>query len=363
MLQKINLRKLAEMQAPERVFLSIYLSSPKSLPEMEKRLETIKKMVMENSVEYQSLVENKKLVEDYFDNNNFRSGGICIFCCWLLDYFKVYPLQVPIDDLIYLDSSPYIRPLATLQDEYENFAVVAADNEVTRIYLVSSATAEAEEKIKGNIKNHVKVGGWSQQRYERRRSKEFQHYTKEVTEHLTKLEKQKKFHRLILVGSKETILEIKKSLPKILIDKLIGEKSMDLKKEKHIIDREIFDLFLLEERKAERELWATIKNRFFRGEHAVVGIEEVLAAAREGRIEKVIVNRDYIQEGVRCRKCENLFAHEQNTCPSCGSNSVFKVDLVNEIVELLSITSADIDFADEIVELKEAGGIAALLRY
>jgi len=39
------------------------------------------------------------------------------------------------------------------------------------------------------------------------------------------------------------------------------------------------------------------------------------------------------------------------------------VDLVNELVELLALTSAEADFVDPIEGLTQAGEVAALLRY
>jgi hypothetical protein len=51
------------------------------------------------------------------------------------------------------------------------------------------------------------------------------------------------------------------------------------------------------------------------------------------------------------------------TCSACGSQSLFEVDVVNEIVEMLKLTGASADFADTIETLTEAGDIAALLRY
>ena len=50
-------------------------------------------------------------------------------------------------------------------------------------------------------------------------------------------------------------------------------------------------------------------------------------------------------------------------CGGCGSESLFTVDLVNEIVEMLEQSGATVDFADPMPSLTEAGGIAALLRY
>lgn len=363
MSQVIDLKRLAKMSSHDRSFLSIYLSSPESLNRIEKRIGNIRKLLKDNKDEAEHLEENVRLVKDYLERNPYRSGGLCIFCCWLLDYFETTPLNVPIEDMVCVDSSPYIRPLAELKDEYENFAVVVADNEVARIFLVASGKADSEQKIKGNIKNHVKVGGWSQQRYERKRDKELQHYAKEVVGNLEQLDEREEFRRIILVGGRETINEIRRALPDRLARQVIGEKAIDLGKGEDHVDREIFDLFFVEERKSERDLWEEIKNHYMRGEPAVIGVQDVLYASKMGRVEKAIVNRDAELEGVRCRGCEGLFDGKLEKCPHCGSVSVYGVDLLNEIVELLAVTGAQIDFVDEIQELKAVGDIAASLRY
>jgi hypothetical protein len=75
------------------------------------------------------------------------------------------------------------------------------------------------------------------------------------------------------------------------------------------------------------------------------------------------VTRDAKIAGARCRDCENLQTGTPDKCKICGSESVFKVDLVNELVELLALTSAEADFVDPIEGLINAGDVAALLRY
>jgi len=363
MSSEIDLKRLSKMSSHDRSFLSIYLSSPASLRRIEKRIEKIRRLLKDNQDESEHFEENMKLVNDYLDKYPYKSGSLCLFCCWLLDYFEAYPLNVPIEDMVCVDSSPYIRPLAELKDEYENFAVVVADNEVARIFLVASGRTDSEQKIRGNIKNHVKVGGWSQQRYERRRDKELQHYAKEIVENLAQLNEREEFRRIILVGGKEVIGEIRKVLPDRLVRQIVGEKAVDLRKGKDYVDREIFDLFVAEERKSERDLWEEIKNHYMRGEPAVIGVQDVLYASKTGRVEKAIVNRNAKFGGVRCRDCEGLFSDRPGKCPDCGSSSLYGVDLINEIVELLAVTGAEIDFVDEIQELKDVGNIAALLRY
>jgi len=96
---------------------------------------------------------------------------------------------------------------------------------------------------------------------------------------------------------------------------------------------------------------------------AAVGIDEVLEAAKEGKVEKMIVDRTFRPEGRRCYECNNLHAREVDICSACSSKSLYNVGLVNEIIEMLELTGADVEFSDSTQTLTDAGQIAALLRY
>lgn len=362
MIKDIDLRELSELSSPDKAFLSIYVSEPESLDKMMKKLDRMEK-VIENSDEVKHLQENKKMIREYFESNPGPKQNTCIFCCWLLDYLETYTMEHSLGDIIRVDSSPYIKPIAEFLDEYENFAVVVADNKKAKIYLVSAGVEEDASQVAGNVKNHVKVGGWSQQRYERRRDKQLKRYAREIVEKLNDLNKREKFRRIILVGSAETVNEIKNELPQHLEKQLVGEKDVDVKKDDDYINQEIFQLFFREERESEKDLWEKIKDSYFKNELGVLGVEDVLKAAEQGRVEIALVDRDKKLSGVRCRDCEKLSPGKLEECPVCGSASVFEVDLANELVELLTKTGAEVDFTEGIDELKKAGSVAALLRY
>ena len=303
-----------------------------------------------------------KAVERHLDRNPLETGSLCLFSCWALDFFQEVRLTAPVKDLVWLDSSPYIRPLAELQEEYENVAVVVADNKRARIFLVSSAVARSEEHVKGNVKNHVRKGGWSQQRYERRRDKQLLLYAREIADALARLAGQEKFRRILLVGGKEILRVVHENLPQALRSK-VAEKALDLGRGEGAVNKDIMDLFTEEERRSEEDLWDRIRAEYLRGGLGTVGLEDVLLAARAGRVEKMIVSRTLKPDGRRCRDCENLDVGVVETCSGCGSKSLFEVDVVNEIVEMLKLTGAETDFAEPIGTLTEAGEIAALLRY
>jgi peptide chain release factor subunit 1 len=363
MFNNIDLRELAQTSGPERAFVSLYLANPDSLNVLKPRIDTIRSLLSDNPAEAEHFEENLKIVEKWLSEHTWETDGICLFVCWALDFVRAFPLTASVPDMIWVDSSPYIRPIAELQDEYENFVVVAADNTASRVFFVTSAKADQDARIKGDVKNNVKKGGWSQKRYERRRTNELVHYSKEIVDVLNELDQKQKFDRLFLVGSQETMVQIESALTTPLAAKLAGKQNVDFSAGDDQIFDAAFNMFFTAEREAESKLWEKIKDEYCRGGLAVTGPEEVLKAVAVGRVEKLAVTRNAKLPGTRCRDCENLLYGDLKKCRMCGSADVFPVDLVNELVELLALTSAEADFVDPIPGLSEAGEVAALLRY
>lgn len=364
MFNEIDLRALAERQGPERAFLSLYLSGPDALASLDRRIGNVRRLLADNPAEQEYFEENLKMVRDFLETFSFDGDAkaLCLFACWATDYLEAYPLERSGPDLLWVDSSPYIRPIAELQDEFENYVVVAADNTDAHVYFVTSAVTNEEIRVKGEVKNQVKVGGWSQKRYQRRRDKELHAYAREIADVLADLDGRVPFDRILLVGSKETMEEIEAVLPAPLAQKLGGKQTVNLQQEEQVW-REAYGLYWEEERAEEQALWEQVKGAYLRGGRAVVGPEEVLQAAAVGRVARMIVTRDARLPGIRCRSCENLSAGTPAACPVCGAEDVFKEDLVNELVELMARSSAETEFTDPIAGLREVGDVAALLRY
>lgn len=361
----LDLKKLAEMTAPERTFLSIYISGAQSINELEKKLNKLRRVLKTSEVnkdEREYFDENVKTVEEYLHKYPLKTGSLCIFTCQAIGFFQAILLPGPINDVVRIDSYPYIRPLAELYDDYENVAVVVADNDRVRIFLVSSLVTGTEEVIKGNIKNHVKVGGWSQKRYERRRDKQLLQYAREIVDALMKLDKVEKYGHVLLVGAKETLHVVHENMPRELQNKVI-ERTLDLSKGEGSVNKDIMAFLSDEEHRFQQDYWEYIRAEYLRGGLAVVGLDDVLRAAQAGRIDKMIVDRTFHPLVERCQSCHSLNEGEVETCPVCGSKLLFKVSVINEILDMLIQSGAEFHFADSMPELIEAGGIAALLRY
>ncbi len=366
MVSNDDLRRLSDMCLSERAFLSVYLADPRSVKGLDPRLKELERSLKAEGlldVERGYLKENAAMVKVHLEKHPLESGSLCIFACRALDYLEAISLAAPVEDFVRLDSSPFVRPLAEAMDEFENVAVVLADNTRARIFLLRMARVGPEETLEGNIKNHVKKGGWSQQRYERRRDKELLHYAREISDELAALGRAEEFRRIVLVGGEEILRLVEENLPAELADMVAGIKPVSLRKRKDELTQDIWDVFFEEERRAEKQLWERIQGELGRGGRAVAGIEGVLEAARQGRIEKLVVDREFTPEGVRCHACDRLHASVVERCEECGVTDLYPVRVVNELCERVALTGGETEFVDPIPSLTEAGSITALLRW
>jgi hypothetical protein len=85
--------------------------------------------------------------------------------------------------------------------------------------------------------------------------------------------------------------------------------------------------------------------------------------AKAQRIEHIIVDRTLHPLGMRCRDCHNLNIGLLESCPACGSQSFYDVEVFNEILDMVYLYGGTAYFTDPIPTLTDSGGIAAHLRY
>ena len=362
-LSDIDLRPLAELEASERAFLSCYLSGETGTQSFKNKVDRVRQLLEDEPAERDHFDASLTLLEQWLADHPHGDGHVAAFACGALDFVRGWLLPAAVPNLLRVGPAPYLRPLAELKDEYGTLAVVAADNRATTIHLVTVDREETEGRVRGDVKNAVKKGGWSQKRYARRREKELERYATDVVEKLDALDRERGFDRIVLLGSAESLQQIDAAIPERMRDRVFRRDGVSLGAgHDNVIDQAWSEWFVAE-REEERKLWDRIRNEALGHGLAAIGATEVLAALLEGRVDTLLVSRESKVKGTRCRSCEHLTHGTPDTCQRCGSRDVFALDLIDELVRQAELTSAAVEFAEPDEDLAREDGVAALLRY
>ncbi|MGB3543982.1 Vms1/Ankzf1 family peptidyl-tRNA hydrolase [Rubrivirga sp.] len=364
MLDLDTLRDLADFAGPERAFLTVYLDHGDDPSVLEADLARIRALLSDQPAETEHFQESLTIARELMDEFDApHDGALAIYTSWAGDVRRAYELPERVGTTVWMGDAPYLRPAYELIEEHETYAAVVLDNDRAKIYLVSADEVDERGRVRGDIKNSVKKGGWSQKRYARRRDKQIEAYATEIADGLSDLEAERSFSRIVLVGSDEPVRAVTEALRQDLRDKLVGSKSVDGNADDSDALEAAAELAVEGEREAEQSLWVQIREQGMGPGLAAFGATSVLEALTHARAEAVLVDREAEIKGTKCRTCEAVQHGTPNTCGTCGSRDVFRVDLVEVMTERAVRTGAEVDFVDPFSALEDVGGVAALLRY
>ena len=364
MLNTDTLRQLADLAAPERAFLTVYLDDGDDRSVLDSRWERIRSLLADQPEETQHFEESLGLAEALLVANSPPTGGaLAVYCSWGADLGTAFELPAPVGTMAWMGAAPYVRPAYELLDEHETFAVAVVDNTRAKIYVVTASDVEEEASVRGDVKNSVKKGGWSQKRYARRREKELSRYAQDIADALADVDAASPFARLVLLGSEETIQSVQQALRTDLADKVVGAEAASTADSEAELVEQAAALADQGERAEERALWDEIREQGLSGTLSSFGATDVLETVHAARAEALLVDREAEFAGTKCRACEHVLHGATDTCGQCGSSDVFHTDLVEHLTQEAMRTGATVDFADPFPALTQAGGVAALLRY
>lgn len=279
---------------------------------------------------------------------------------WLTGESAFMQLPAVVDPAAYLDNSPFLLPAARLLDDLEACAVVYADHKRATIFLAALGSLQEESRLRGDIKNHVRKGGWSQQRYERRRDKQIHQYCSAVIDRLAELVEREELRRIVLAGDRILLGEMEKRMPAAMREQVVCRLAMEDKKEPREIFREVLSSAADEERREEIWLSDAIRNEHAAGGDAVVGPVDTLAALKEKRVRRLLVGPMDDIEFWRCTDCGTCGLGAPPACPGCAA-STYPQAAANEFMDLAFGGGSRVEFTDD--DLEEMNGVGALLRW
>jgi peptide subunit release factor 1 (eRF1) len=184
---------------------------------------------------------------------------------------------------------------------------------------------------------------------------------KETSAALTSFCQVHKPRRLLLAGADRTVAQFSDVLPAPVRDLVAGTfpASMDAGE---VEIRELAHKLLEELHQAHHaKLVEALVTAAAKGKNGVIGLDGTLSVTHEGRVQVLVVERDYHQPGYRCTGCGYLTTQELDKCVFCDNQFSEIPDAVEAVVTQVVDKGGTVEVVDD--ETLADVRIGALLRY
>ena len=374
MLSHEELKEFTEFTEEGKYCVSLYLNvSPVTNPAGE-YITHLKNMVKEVSESTEKDILSKvksdigKLQSHVASNKREFKRQLVLFSSDELDLWREYNLSVPLKNLLVIDRAPFIKPLLDIADNYSRALILLVDKENARIFTVQlGEITEYGDLHTSDIPGKHKKGGWfalSETHYRRHIDYHVTLHLKDVAKKIESFITKEKINVVFLAGADEAVTIFKDLLSDTVRSKLAGQFSAEMTARPDEILKLSKPALSSHEALKEKEIVEELITRSMKGEQSVLGIEGVLQAARERKINTLVFVKDYRESGLECRKCGALTARELDSCPYCEG----EVEHIEYMVDLVAQKAVEQGSAVKVLShegdlLSEKGGIGAILRF
>lgn len=366
MFTESDLRELLGYQ-PLSPVLSVYLNTEPSEgnPDIHKR--RLRSMLKETASP-----EDASMVERYISHEFDWSGrSLAIFSSAPQGFFRAYSLAVPLRSRVRISDHPHVKPLADLLDSYGGYGVALVDKQGARMFYFHLGELREQEGVLGESVRHTKRGGGSQAQGRRGGSAGQTNYVEEVTERNIKEAAEFAAHfftennvrRILLGGTDENVALFRAQLPKTWQSLVVGSFPMSMTASHSEVLERAMQIGQDADRRREARLVETVITNAAKGQSGVVGLEETLLAAHQGRVQTLVLKEGLRAAGNRCQGCGTITTKDLDTCPYCGGRFEIIPDAVELAVREVLQSNGEVEFLHDETDLEKHESFGAILRY
>jgi len=346
--------------------LSVYLSTDAAEGNAEAQ-----KLRLRSLLKGVNLPEDEAAVIQYFEHErNWTGRSVAIFSCAGDDFFKAYPLAIPVRSRAWAGSQPYVKPLADLLDAYGGYGVVLVDKQGARLFGFHLGELREQEGILGEDVRHVKRGGASSFPGRRggtsgrtRSSNEvIERNIKGEAEFAAKFFQENHVRRVLIGGTDENIAQFRQHLPKAWQSLVVGSFAMSMTANSVDVLAKAMEVGQEAERRREERLVEAVITAAAKGAGGVARLEDTLGAVHEGRVQILIIQEGLRAPGYRCLGCGYLTTQSLEICPFCGKGFEKIEDAVEMAVRKVMQSGGEVEVVRDNKDLEKVG-VAGLLRY
>jgi len=295
-------------------------------------------------------------------------AGTAIFACDGMGLWRTFGFRHPMRNQLEVGPTPNLLQLARFAYDYQPTILAVVDARGAWIFETALGDVVGETRIEHDAHRRHHMGGWSQFRYQRRIEHEIARNLAEGADHVIFLMDAIPTRRLILAGTAREVAMFEKLLPTRVRERIIGRlgapgaPGFRIGEIRASMLDEMVEELLEQERKEEGEQIRRVVAEALAGGLAEIGPEDVVLAANEGRVHRLVIERRLRLDGWRCTNCDALGIKHEKTCGFCGYPTE-DVPLAQELVNRVLQEGGEVAVVEPDALLHHYYGVASVLRH
>ena len=331
----------------------------------EAQMEHLVRRAKERADDTASVAGDLARVEEFvrggFDRADTR--GLALFSCQSSSFWKAIPLAIPVRNQIVVNQSPAVGQLELLLHTYERIAVLLVDRQHARLFVFELGVLVDRSELLDELPRDYDHRG------ERERGDTHHHVDDLVDQHLRRATaaafaafQTEEYAHLLLGAPSELATAVEANLHPYLRERLRGRLPVSVSASESTVRAAVLEAEDRLVRDRETAVVDRLREALGVGRRAVAGLDGVLKALVERRVDLLVISEGYSEAGWRCLECAYLGAIGR-TCPLCSSAMVEVPDIVEDALEEALLQSCRIEICVGNADLDVLGRVGALLRY
>jgi peptide subunit release factor 1 (eRF1) len=319
----------------------------------------------EHKAGHHSVSDDLKRIEERVKSgvDRSRTRGLAMFSCSAQDFWRSFDLPVPVRNRLVVNDTPQVRQLETIIAEHERFAVLLADRQRARllVFQLGELVDKSErfdqlprheddrgERVKDQVRDHVAVAAHQHLRG-----------AAQVAFHVFQ---EQGFDHLIIGAPDEITGELERQLHSYVRERIAARLTVPVGARDEEIRQAALEVEEQIERTKEAALVERLRDAAGAGSGGLIGLDHVLEALVERRVDTLLVSEGFEAPGWRCQSC-SFVGRTGPSCPVCGSRMSQVEDVVEEAVSEAVSQSCRVKVCRDNADLDVLGRVGALLRF
>jgi hypothetical protein len=264
----------------------------------------------------------------------WKQGTTAVFSCSGRDFFEEVSLPRALRDRVVVDTTPWVRPMLAILDEYHRMCVAVVDKASAELWELYLNEIRQVRRLQTPVLRKPDFAYGMQEHKVQNKAEELAktHYRRVATV-VEELYRANGFDLLAVGGHPYEMSAFTEALPRPVRERLAGTFSIDAHTATPAdVQREAESIMDNYESDSERQLVTEIIEAVAERRRAALGLDDCLWAGTLAAIDRLAVQESTSVPGVVCDP-SGWLALSGETCPLCGEPTRPTGDVINDLVE------------------------------